>query len=228
MPQIAPAQPITVIGDVHGRADLLTKALAHAQTQVVLVGDLIDRGEDSAEVMRMVHGGPDLVCLMGNHEDMMINFIQDPERHGPRWLRYGGLQTLASFNVTGMSETTTGKALVPIRDALVQAMGSDLLNWLMHLPSSWITGNIAVTHAGANPAKPIEEQSKNTFRWGHPDFETTPRQDGMWVVHGHTITPEAYSTNGRINVDTGAYATGRLTAAHISTGDIRFESFTPG
>lgn len=134
-PAPAPDEPITVIGDIHGRADLLYKALAAPRHKTVLVGDYIDRGEDSAAVLRHLATLDDLICLAGNHEDMLLDVLEDPIRHGPRWLRYGGLQTLASFGVTTASETSTDATLEKTRDALAHAMGDDLIRWLADRPS---------------------------------------------------------------------------------------------
>ena len=77
-------------------------------------------------------------------------------------------------------------------------------------------------HASADPNTPIALQAARTLAWGHRDFETTPRQDGIWVPHGHTIVDDAYAKDGRIAVDTGAYASGRLTAAHVTAGGVQF------
>lgn len=221
-----PDEPLLIIGDIHGRADLLSKALKQRHCKTVLVGDYIDRGEDSATVLRTLMQTPDLICLIGNHEEMLLAFLSDPARHGPRWLRYGGLQTLASFGVSGTMETSPAPQMEKARDQLVAAMGPDLIAWLRALPSFWQSGNVAVVHAGADPAVAIDAQDTQALRWGHPDFETKPREDGVWVVHGHTIVDAPVAQAGRINVDTGAYATGRLTTAVISSGDVQFETTT--
>ncbi|MEL6960637.1 MAG: metallophosphoesterase [Pseudomonadota bacterium] len=222
MPSPAPDEQISVIGDVHGRLDLLEKALAIAPGQIVLVGDYVDRGEDSAGVLRLLLDRPDLICLMGNHEEMMLKFIDDPARHGAHWLRYGGLQTLASFSVTGVAETSGPEALKAARNGLQAAMGPELEVWLRSLPSSWQSGNVAVTHAGADPALPLAQQHDRVLRWGHSDFVKSPRTDGLWIVHGHVIEEAPQHAAGRINVDTGAYATGRLSWVTLADGAITF------
>lgn len=163
---------------------------------------------------------------MGNHEDMLLNFLDDPARHGQRWLRYGGLQTLASFSVTNATQTSSTKDLEEARDRLVDAMGSPLIDWVRALPSSWQSGNIAVVHAGADPALPISKQDDQVLRWGHPSFDNTARSDGVWIAHGHTIVDMPVMEAGRINVDTAAYATGRLTMALISSDGVQFQSTT--
>jgi len=125
LPDPAPEQPLTIIGDVHGRADLLDQALAAASgSQTILVGDYIDRGEKSAQVLRQLTENPNLVCLMGNHEDMLLQFLDDPNRHGQRWLRFGGLQTLASFGIAGAIQTSNSKQLEVACDRLHLTLGA--------------------------------------------------------------------------------------------------------
>jgi len=231
---LAPEEPFYVVGDIHGGEYLLARLLSKIEqdepdtTQtIVCVGDYVDRGEASAAVLRwlfMLSTDPELtlICLMGNHEDMMIKFIDEPAKRGPRWLRYGGLQTLASIGIGGVSESSNANALTKARDELVAALGDDLIDWLKNLPSVWQSGNVAVVHAGADPSVPIDKQERRDLIWGHRDFRHLIRRDGVWVVHGHTIVEHANATDGRIAVDTGAYATGRLTAAHISSQGVRF------
>jgi len=153
---------------------------------------------------------------------MMLRFLEDPVKYGQRWLRYGGLQTLASFGIGTVTEGGDDGALKGAAVQLAQALGSDLLHWLRHLPNHWQSGNVAVVHAGADPALPIIDQKTRHLHWGHKNFETTRRTDDLWVLHGHTIIGTPVVENGRISIDTGAYATGRLTAAHVYQSGIDF------
>jgi len=227
---IAPEVPFFAIGDVHGCASKLDRLLnkideIDPSIPKVLVGDYVDRGEESAKVLRRafeLSQTSNAICLIGNHEEMLLNFLEHPQDNGPRWLRYGGLQTLASFGVGGVSASTTGSDLDEIATALRDAMGHELITWLTNLPTHWVSGNIAVVHAGADPSLPISLQVAKTLRWGHPDFEKTVRDDGVWVVHGHTIVDQPSMTAGRIAIDTGAYASGKLTAAHIHASGVDF------
>lgn len=213
-----------VVGDLHGRADLLERFLRRAPDfPIVCVGDYVDRGDHSADVLRLLSERPEIACISGNHEDMMLNFIQNPAQNGGRWLRYGGLQTLASFAVTDVSEASRGQDLVKARNALVDAMGDKLLSWLTRLPTRWQSRNLTVVHAAADPDLPMNEQTKHCLHWGHPNFRKKTRTDGMWIAHGHTIVSEAHVDQGRIAIDTGAYATGKLTVALIGQGAIEFE-----
>ncbi len=234
---IRPVQPVYVIGDIHGCPDLVTRLLVEINRDVettnqnnphlIFVGDYIDRGEDSAGalalLMALQTSYPDKVtCLMGNHEKMLLDFLDRPEDRGGRWLRNGGLQTLASFRVGGLSETASATQLLKARDELLGALPNGTEDWLRGLPLTWVSGNVCVTHAGVNPALPICQQDDKTLLWGHRDFLAAPRRDVFWVVHGHTVVGRAEAKDGRISVDTGACFTGRLTVAVITYESVRF------
>lgn len=222
---IAPAQPFWAIGDIHGCADLLDAALQRAKDHpVVCVGDFVDRGDRSADVLRMLFSRPDVACLSGNHEEMMLRFIDQPEDYGRMWLRYGGINTLASFGTDAVDENSDLAAIKAARDQLITAMGQPMLEWLRSLPGLWRSGNVAVVHAGADPRAGMENQTPTDLLWGHPHFFKRTRQDGIWVVHGHTIVDAPQVKHGRIAIDTGAYATGRLTLAFVETGSVTFET----
>lgn len=195
------------------------------QAHRVYVGDYVDRGDHSADVLRALlaqRDDPQVTCLIGNHEDMLLGFLDDPAKKGARYLRYGGLQTLASFGIGGVTATSEAEAITEAATALSTAMGTDMIAWLRGLPTLWQTGNLAVVHAGADPAMPLSMQADKILKWGHPDFDNVLRTDGHWVAHGHTIVDEAHATDGKIAVDTGAYATGRLTAAYVSHDGVQF------
>lgn len=222
LPPVSPDAPFQAVGDIHGRADLLERLIPMLDDGMtrVFVGDYIDRGEDSAAVLaRLMESGA--ICLKGNHEQMMLDFLDSPERRGGRWLRNGGLQTLASFGV-GLSDAADPAALKEARDALRERMGEEMERWLRNLRLDWSSGNVAVVHAGADPELPMEDQAPEVLIWGHPAFERVQRRDGLWVVHGHTIVDAPGTEGGRISIDTGAYATGRLTAATVAEGEVTF------
>ncbi len=219
---LEPHSPLYIIGDVHGRIDLLDRILAAGpqNAQIIFVGDLIDRGEDSSSVLIRVkelcyHGA---ICLMGNHEKMMLDFLDNPIERGPRWLRYGGLQTLQNYGIRGVSERAREGALLSARDRLEAVLQAGMIDWLKNLPLHWSSGNIHVVHAAADPTIALNSQDSRTLLWGASSFWKQPRTDGQWVVHGHTVVEEAAAQNGRISIDTGAYATNVLTAIHITHG----------
>ncbi|MFO6465132.1 metallophosphoesterase [Jannaschia sp. KMU-145] len=225
-----------VVGDIHGRLDLLHGALAFLDgdiaengpdCEIVFLGDYVDRGETSAGVLALLQG-IEAACpvpatvLMGNHERMMLDFMDQPVVAGRRWLVNGGLQTAASFGVAGLTDRAGPKALVAARAAIAEAMPDGMLRWLERLPLMHRSGNLVCVHAGADPDVPIDAQDKETLLWGHRAFTTTPRRDGLWIAHGHHIVETPTVTAGRIAVDTGAYHSGRLTIGILDTDRIDF------
>lgn len=224
------AAPVCVVGDVHGRDDLLRRLLAQIDrtaTRIVFVGDYVDRGPDSAAVLArlqsMCQADPQQIfCLMGNHERMMIDFLDDPGTHGPRWLRSGGTETLASFHIDRVRGRTEADRLGAIAAALRTALPPGQELWLRSLPMIWQEGALAVVHAAADPTISLNAQTELSLLWGHPDFRKTPRTDGIWVVHGHVIVEQPTARQGRIAIDTGAWRTGRLSAVLLADGKADF------
>ena len=236
-----PDAPLYVIGDIHGRIDLLDRLLeqvgADAEALVaempgttpflVFLGDYIDRGESSRAVLERVHGlqmhgEGRVICLQGNHEKLMLDFIDAPEK-GPRWLRNGGLQTLLSLGLGGaLAEGMDADELGARSRDVHRALPDGIEDWLRSLPLSWRSGDVWAVHGGADPARPMDEQESRTLLWGHRDFDTVPRSDGAWVVHGHIVVDAAVAAEGRISVDTGGVYTGHLTAARILPGSVSF------
>lgn len=217
--------PLAIIGDIHGRVDLLVQMLARLdqeapKAQKVFVGDYVDRGPDSAAVLRHLMGLPDAISLMGNHERMLLDFLEDPDGQGGRWLKHGGIDTLASFGIVAGSPSEAA-------EALRAGLGTEMLNWLKARPLFFKSGTLYVTHASADPDLPLEEQDEKSLLWGHAKFGKRRRMDGCWVAHGHTIVPKAQAKDGIIALDTGAFATDRLTAAMIADSNLRFLEVGP-
>lgn len=197
------------VGDLHGRADLLEKALSLAvhrgAKKFVVCGDFVDRGPASKDIidclMRGRHWGMEIVTILGNHEDMMIEacFGRLPLRH---WLINGGGQTLASYGYQD------GDLLFPLKPEL-----EDHLIWLANLPWMYADSKRLFVHAGINPNVTMDEQKRDYCTWvrsGREDDYEVP-YEGLHVVHGH----EQYATgpimlDNRTNLDTHAYAFGRL------------------
>jgi len=228
---IAPDQPFYVIGDIHGRLDLLQALLSRLgpDCPLIFAGDYIDRGAHSAQVLHHLHHLSQasdrlVVCLQGNHEDMLLSFLDSPAQIGSHWLRNGGAHTLASFGITGINTSIMRDRPEAIARRLQHAMGQDLLVRLRERPLTWTSGNVTVVHAALDPAVAADEQPRQVCLWGHPKFHRQRRQDGRWVVHGHTIVEAPQVTDGIVSVDTGAFFSGRLTAAEIHKGRVRFVS----
>lgn len=220
-----PLQPTYVIGDIHGRLDalndLLEKIIQDSSDKdfcLVVIGDMIDRGPESAGVLKRLMAIPNAICLKGNHEQMALDFIDDPVTAGPRWIKHGGDNTLLSFGITQIGS----QRMEVISQAFRKALPSGMEDWLRALPHYWQSGDLVAAHAGLDPRHTVAEQTDNAVLWGQSKFRTHPRTDGLWVVHGHWIEPTAFANLGRIAIDTGAWRTGQLTAACIEQTGIRF------
>lgn len=231
--RIRPEAAFFAIGDIHGCTAHLNQLfglldeVAYGNETCVFLGDYIDRGPQSREVLLQLYelsqSRPDrVICLMGNHERMLLNFIDDPAGTGLGWLRNGGVATLNSLGVEVPEDAIHSGATVDLARQLEDALPKGLQEWLRVLPKHWSTGNMHCVHAAMSPNRPPEDQRGAVLLWGHPDFLSKPRTDGNIIVHGHTVVRRANLTGDRIALDTGAYLTGRLTAAHIMPGECRF------
>lgn len=230
VPRPAAGDRLYVIGDVHGRADLLDIMLRRIaadfafrvtdprKPRVIVLGDVIDRGDasrDAVELLKNAVGrGPlgELIVLKGNHEAALLQFIESPE-HGGSWLRFGGMQTLASYGVSIPPGTPDATARHDLAARLRNAMG-DHLPFLQSLPLSWQSGDVLCVHAGVDPDNP-EARDEDIVLWGNARFPETGPAEGLRVVHGHYDAAEPVITDWRICVDTGAYYTGQLTAVRL-------------
>ncbi len=240
---LIPQRTVFAVGDIHGCIDKLDKLLTLIDADIeqsggqdpilVCVGDYVDRGDRSDAVLRTLrdlsHNLPaSVVCLCGNHERMLLDFLHDTRTAGDRWLRNGGWATVHSFGIPvpedAQSSYTAGD-YQNLANALQDAMGDDLIGWLNTLPLRWSSGNLWAVHAGADPSLPMAAQETHTLLWGTKTFHKFNRGDGQWVVHGHVPVKTPTFKNGRIAVDTGAVYGGALTAARIDTdGFVRFLS----
>ena len=233
-PLPCPKTPLCVIGDVHGRLDLLEALLEQIASQpnaqaarILFVGDLVDRGPDSAGVLARVHAlhkadPAHVICLMGNHERMMLDFLEDAPGAGPRWIRNGGSDTLSSFGLSPWARRQGEDALQDLAVSLRAALGTELLAWLSTLPLIWQEDQLAVTHAGADPTQTMADQSPKRLLWGPRRRESARRSDEIWVLQGHVIVETAHAQDQRIWVDTGAWRSGQLSAAWIDANGLSF------
>jgi len=240
----APDSPHFIVGDLHGMLDLLEHILEQIDhvigsldlpdPKLVFVGDYIDRGPSSAGVLKRLHElsrefPQNVTCILGNHEQMMLDFIEAPSARHARWYRNGAAQTLASYGIQLPAEAEWAATANAVAMALRSQLGDTMEDWLRALPTSQKSGNLTITHAGTDPGRDIGDQSPRVLLWGHPEFLTRVRTDGQWVAHGHTIMETAVCAEGRISIDTGAYATGCLTAAAVlPDGTVEFlQTTTP-
>jgi Calcineurin-like phosphoesterase len=223
-------RPLYVIGDIHGRLDLLDRMVEAvdrdaggrgAGSLTVTVGDIIDRGPDSRGVIRRLMSKPfpgRHVALKGNHEAMMIRFLADP-KVGSLWALNGGLETLRSF---GVPVSWDRPDFVRAAEALRAALTADETRFLSSLRLSLSVGRYFICHAGVRPGVPLERQSEEDLLWIRDEFLNSDMNFGKIIVHGHTPVPEPEVRRNRINVDTGAFATGRLTCVVLEDGEPRF------
>lgn len=238
LPRATVAGRVYAIGDVHGRSDLLRRLLDQIYAEaaaladdlpisLVLLGDYIDRGEDSKGVLEMCRRlrgeAPvdDLVFLRGNHEEALLTFLEDPS-FGTRWLSWGGIETLASYGVAAPLERARAEEFDSLRDDLRRAMGPDVSFLATQTLSSWRCGNVYFCHAAIDPELPLDQQTEKSLLWGDRRFLTRGGPDGVVVVHGHTVSEQPDVGRNRIGVDTGAYLSGRLTAVAIDQEGYRF------
>lgn len=227
---------IYAIGDIHGRRDLLdllleriTQDLIHREKQqcsLVFLGDYIDRGPDSKGVIETVLcladlNDFDLVCLKGNHEQIMLNFLNDPSV-GAAWMVHGGRDTLASYGVDAPSQSADEDQWLRARDALEKAVPKRHIAFLSGLATSYTAGSYFFAHAGVRPGVPLEDQEENDLMWIRKDFINFRQDFPKIVVHGHTPIEEASRFSSRIAIDTGAYLTGRLSAVRLENDTIEF------
>ncbi len=214
---------VYAVGDIHGRTDLLKKIrdmiVADTETRdpaeniVIFLGDYIDRGPDSRGVIEILANDPlpgfRTICLMGNHEDFMVRFLEDP-RLGPPWLTFGGIATLKSYGVT-IEKIYSEVALNKARDELMAKLPPSHWAFLQGLETYHVEGDFLFVHAGIRPGIATEEQEAQDMMWIRDDFLNSGIEHDHVVVHGHSINPRAEILDNRIGIDTGAYATGKLT-----------------
>ncbi|MEN3951662.1 metallophosphoesterase [Iodidimonas sp. SYSU 1G8] len=224
---------VYAIGDVHGRLDLLRAlyrlieqdaAGTEAPCRIVLLGDYVDRGPESAGVIDFVLEGIDSrfdpVFLKGNHEQLMLDFLEDPAV-GPAWFATGGADTVLSYGVrVGSDRIDHAEISARLAEALPPAHRA----FLDALAVSHRWGNYVFAHAGIRPRIPLERQDTQDLLWIRREFLSADGFGGLCVVHGHSQVTDPVDLPHRVAVDTGAYHSGRLTAAVLDAGGRRFLS----
>ncbi len=214
------------IGDVHGRLDLLEamhvriaaeiEADRPTDWRIVHLGDYVDRGPESAGVVehliRAARDDSRNLSLSGNHDIGFLDFLANPEEAG-LFDKHGGVETALSYGVRLGFDSV--KALRDAHAALVEAMPQAHREFLRDLPYSASFGDFFFCHAGIRPGVPLDLQSRDDLVWIRGEFHRAAQLHPKVIVHGHTPVPEPEIRPNRVNIDTGAYHSGRLTALAI-------------
>lgn len=225
---------VYAVGDIHGCYDLLKALLAaiaadYAATArgrrpiLIFLGDYIDRGPHSAQVLEAMlwlqhRGEVDVHLLRGNHEQALLEFLDRPQ-DAALWLRFGGLETLTSY---GVLPTDEGEAsLRHARDELLERMPAAHLRLLQDLELMVVLGDYAFVHAGIRPGAALKAQMENDLLWIRQGFLDAPGPFEKVIVHGHTwIDEHPQVLDHRVGIDTGAYATGVLSALRLEDEEL--------
>jgi serine/threonine protein phosphatase 1 len=226
---------VYAIGDIHGCLDLLVALEAQiaadaatlgGESWLVTLGDAIDRGPASAQVIDHLRGpapaGMQRLNLLGNHEAMLLEFIARP-RPDAAWLQFGGLETLASYGVPydSLRQLDARRA----GELLRSYIPAEHLDYLRALPVLLETPRAVFVHAGLRPGVAIAAQQQDDLLWYRDEFRADYAEFGKPVVHGHTMRAAPLVTPFRIAIDTAAVVGGPLTAVRIARdGSVRLFS----
>ncbi|MEM6625326.1 MAG: metallophosphoesterase [Pseudomonadota bacterium] len=229
------------VGDIHGRADLLLRMIdmlrddalqaedVQGRPVLIFLGDYIDRGFQSKAVIDTLNGPAvsdfDTRFLRGNHEAAFLHFLSDSE-FGPKWATYGGIETLVSYSVRPPSIRTDEAEWERVRDDLSKALPQGHLAFLQSLENQITLGDYEFVHAGVAPNVALDQQVEDDLLWIRDEFLLNKKRLERVIVHGHTPEAAPYRDNRRIGLDTGAYMSGRLTAARFQGNNVRFLSTT--
>ncbi|MBB4200571.1 serine/threonine protein phosphatase 1 [Rhodoblastus sphagnicola] len=229
-PSIPANLRIYAIGDIHGRADLLAKmaelirsdiADAPLQALTVLLGDYVDRGLQSSQVMEWLATGAfptPFVALKGNHEETMAKALDEPELIGS-WRQYGGLETLMSYGVD-VSLVMKGQGYDRASVDFARKLPATHLKLIEAMPTSYVVGDYFFCHAGIRPKLGLKAQEDRDLLWIREEFLNSDAPHEKIIVHGHTPAPNIEIKHNRINLDTGAYMSGKLSCL-VLEGDQR-------
>lgn len=210
------------IGDIHGRNDLLLEIHEKIKQDVVgfsgrvvivYVGDFIDRGMFSREVIEILKDNPfpdfDCIYLRGNHEQTLLDFLQEASV-ASSWLSYGGQATLVSYGVVVNKILTRREEFIEIQKSLRDKIPQSHLGFISKTRLSYEIGSYLFVHAGINPKYSLARQQPEDLMWIRDEFVRSNKNHEKIIVHGLTVTEEPELLPNRIGIDTGAYASGRL------------------
>jgi serine/threonine protein phosphatase 1 len=230
----APENLIYAVGDIHGRRDLLERLLGQIEddaagrdAEIIFLGDYIDRGRESRAVVDRLlafrgHATLSARFLKGNHEATLLDFLDDPQV-GASWAQFGGLETLVSYGVS-LPALTDGTRWDSIQERFKSLLPADHLDFYTSLELSLERGCYLFVHAGVDPDLALSGQGEAEYLWIRDAFLNDNRKLERIIVHGHTPEDTPVNDGRRIGLDTGAYATHRLTAARLDRGTVRFLS----
>ncbi|NJD34841.1 MAG: serine/threonine protein phosphatase [Betaproteobacteria bacterium] len=225
-PQTPADTVVYAIGDIHGRLDLLEKIQqriandamqrAASRRQLVYLGDYVSRGPDSAGVVDRVRAwlpeGFERITLKGNHEDLLLRFIDGEIVTGRHWLDYGGLEAMAAYGVAIADlEARDDASVIAMHADLVARIPAAHLDFFRTLQISHRAGDYFFVHGGVKPGVPLPKQSDRDCMWIRKAFLNSNAEHGAMVVHGHSISEQPEIRRNRIGIDTGAYRSGVLT-----------------
>jgi serine/threonine protein phosphatase 1 len=244
-PALAPAGvALYVVGDVHGRVDLLAALLRKiakdavrlepdVARELIFLGDYVDRGPDSKGVIDLLLATVaerdfwSVTCLKGNHEQALLQFLDDPELW-PTWSEFGARETLLSYGVAPPPRGSDPQAWAKASQALNAAMPPAHRRFLQSLALSVVRGDYLCVHAGVRPGAPLDRQVEEDLLWIRDEFLRNERRLEKVIVHGHTPMEQAYVGAHRIGLDTGAYATSLLTAIKLKGAERTLIQARPG
>jgi len=230
-PRLPAGLRIYAVGDIHGRLDLLDQMLDRIKSDLALypavrpvylfLGDYIDRGPASrATIDRLIEHGDahEAIFLRGNHEQIALKCLSDRGLL-EKWLRLGGWETLLSYGVACRNPTSV-EQIVELQTAFHNALPQTHFRFFRALQNSFTCGDFFFAHAGVRPGIALSAQSEADLLWIRQEFLSSRSNYGKIIVHGHTPASEIEVTPNRINIDTGAFATGRLTCLVIEDGSL--------
>ena len=218
------------IGDVHGRRDLYDALIAAIEAEIaaapaldhriIVLGDLVDRGPDSAGVVTRTQQWQqhrNVRVLAGNHEEMFLAAFQKPEalRH---FLKHGGRETMLSYGMSSKQLATL--SLEELFERLPQLVPQSTRDYIAGFETMIRAGDYVFVHAGIDPTRPLGEQKRSDLLWIRERFLSHEGPLEKVVVHGHTIFEHVMDCGNRIGIDTGAFRSGVLTAL-VLEGDQR-------
>jgi serine/threonine protein phosphatase 1 len=231
---LPPAIRAYAIGDIHGRLDLLDQlveaidadnaARSSAETHLIFLGDMIDRGPQSAAVlartMEIAGSRPHVSVLAGNHEEVFLLALEGDREALRFFLRIGGRETVLSYGIA--PETYDRCDYEELATLLAERVPATHLDFLKSLKNSVVLGDYVFVHAGIRPGIPLQDQKISDLRWIRREFLDFDGDNGAVVVHGHTPRAQVEYRHNRIGIDTGAWESGRLTALGLE-GNARWQ-----